>query len=186
MQVGDTTSRALRKFRILMSVSPCVFIVLLAISQVTVHAEPYEGEGYGYGTENYCKIIEMNFRNRWVESADWKRVPPEFCEHGRSVVSFRLNKKGRVENVKLRHCALESLLPIYRQRLQDPASRLDGSVMEAVSTASPLPPPPKEMNCPRNMIVLFDPERFSPLKVMFDDGIPSMGGPISPIPDTSY
>lgn len=147
-------------------------------------AEPYEGEGYGRGIENYFKLIDMRLRNKWSETSDWKQVPADACAHGRCVVSFRISKKGVAENVKLRHCALESILPIHRGEFAEVCQLLDQSMLDAVVACSPFPRPPREFNSPRNMVAILDPARFAPLKIMFDDGIAPMSGPVSPLPES--
>ncbi|MBY0548128.1 MAG: TonB C-terminal domain-containing protein [Candidatus Obscuribacterales bacterium] len=172
-------SRCLRFLRI------SLFGAILSLSVTgsgAALAAPYEGEDYGYGIANYFKLIDMRLRNKWGEASNWNQVPAELCAYGRCVVSFRINRKGVAENVKLRHCALESVLPVHRNELYDVCRRLDQSMLDAVVSCSPFPRPPREFNSPRNMVVIFDPARFAPLKIMFDDGIPPMSGPVSPIP----
>lgn len=180
MRSSRAFSRCPRVLHIVVSVTICV--AGAATISGAARAEPYEGEGYGYGIENYFNLIDMHLRNRWSEASEWKRVPAILRAHGRCVVSFRMTRKGVVENVRLRHCALESILPIHRQQFMDSCQRLDQSLMDAVVSASPFSRPPREFNCPRNMVAIFDPARFSPVKLMFDDDIPPMSGPVSPIP----
>lgn len=172
-------SRCLRLVRCLFF---CSILFILATVNGAALAEPYEGEGYGRGIESYFKLIDMRLRNKWSEASDWNQVPAEMCARGRCVVSFRINKKGMAENVKLRHCALESILPVHRDTFAEVCQRLDLSMLDAVVSCSPFPRPPREFNSPRNMVVILDPARFAPLKIMFDDGIPPMSGPVSPIP----
>lgn len=173
-----------RRLRLMRSLFFYSILSFSATGNGVALAEPYEGESYGRGIENYFKLIDMRLRNKWSEASDWKQVPAEMCARGRCVVSFRINKKGLARNVKLRHCALESILPIHRDKFAEVCQRLDLSMLDAVASCSPFPRPPREFNSPRNMVVIFDPARFAPLKIMFDDGIAPMSGPVSPIPES--
>ncbi len=147
-------------------VSGCIVIVLnCTVFNTTSNADPEYMAGRN-SVPKYFAVLEAQIKKRWSEAAFRESVPAELCHSGRAVVSFRLKRSGQVDHVKLKHIALESVLPIHRPGAAEACTKLDQSLLNIM--VEPLPPPPEKFCCPRKMIILFDPQRFHPLKVMLD------------------
>lgn len=60
----------------------------------------------------------------------------------------------------------------YGERADGLMNALDQSMIDAIEKSAPLPPLPWQLESHRKYAVVFDMQRFKPLKVFIDDNIP--------------
>lgn len=149
-----------------LTVLPPVFGLLTATTAAAWCA-PADWPVRGSPVDHYFDLLDERVRVQWADASYRLGVPDDALRTGRVVVSFRLGRQGMVDRVKLKHVALESVLPVHRSRSAEAGHLLDVALVRAVSRLL-LPPPPREFQCPRKMIVVFDPQRYHAVKVMFD------------------
>ena len=125
----------------------------------------------------YLRLCEKRIAQSWTNySVHSYKLPEHFKKHAKGVVSFELNSAGKVSKMKVRHSSAESLriaaLRQYPSRAVGLLKAIDNSMIDAIETSTPLPAPPRKLQCPRRFVVVFDADRFKPLRMYLDDKIP--------------
>lgn len=118
------------------------------------------------------KQIAAYWQNHSLEEF---QIPQHFRNYAKGVVSFELDEKGRAKKIKIRHAASESLYVAarlqYGARAPGLMAALDKSMISAVKDCGRLPSPPKLLSGHRRYAVIFDTQRFKPLRLFIDDNI---------------
>ena len=166
--MGGAVANSFRSTCVVLIVSFMQLLLMFGTLSVSIlcTAPPAFGR---QAVRDYFALLEERFCKRWSDAATCCGVSADARQRGKAVLTFRIDRSGRISKVRIKHYALESVLPIHRAQLSDDCRRLDQSLLEAVSSVGALPEPPAQLNCPRSMVMLFDPLRFDPLKVMYDD-----------------
>lgn len=127
--------------------------------------------------EPFLTQCEQKIAQQWqTESLKDFQIPPHFCNHAKGVVSFVIDADGTPSRIKIKHSARESLIVAarvhYGERAEGLMNALDASMIDSIKKSAPLPQLPWQLDSHRKYAVVFDMQRYKPLKVFIDDSIP--------------
>lgn len=154
-----------------------VFLLFLAfVMYLVLFCPPHAGAVTFKDWDSYLSACEKQVSSRWFATeVSAFQIPPHFVEHAKGVVSFYLDSEGKVSKVKMRHSTDESLrvaaLRVYSTRGLGLLKAMDMAMVDSVEGCK-LPSPPIKLNCPRRFVVIYDNQRFKPLRILLDDKIP--------------
>lgn len=125
--------------------------------------------------ERFMSECESQITKQWQgKYLDEFQIPSHFRENAKGVVSFSIDDQGHPKRVKLQHGSAESLIIAaqvrYGQRAPGLLKAMDKAMIEAVKQCE-FPPLPYQLSAHRHFAVVFDPQRFKPLRVLIDDQI---------------
>jgi len=127
--------------------------------------------------EPFLTQCEQKIGQQWQnESLRNFQIPTHFCDHAKGVISFVIDADGTPSRIKIKHSARESLIVAarvhYGERAEGLMNAMDASMIDAIKKSAPLPQPPWQLDSHRKYAVVFDMQRYKPLKVFIDDSIP--------------
>lgn len=142
---------------------------------------PLQEAGAETSYELYMQDCEKKIAEHWFKHSLPKYlIPFHFRVFAKGVVSFELDCHGYPRKCKIKHTSKESLVVAARLRygLRGDAmlKALDKSMIESVQESAPFASPPEALQAHRHFAVIFDTQRYQPLRMFMDDNIPVAGG----------
>lgn len=123
--------------------------------------------------EKYLCSADQIIGRNWAAEEDSVGLDSHLCQHNKAVLSFTMDKQGRLKNIRLKHANWETFLfsarHIYKEEAEEKLAKTDRAMIQSLKQSSPLPPPPKELNCPRSFTLVFDSNL--PPRMLIDDRI---------------